>query len=186
MTECTNDAMRDLLPLLAHDALDAAGTAAVRAHLAGCVACVAELALIEHAARAFDAAAPTMRIDAIVRALPAPPAQVPSLKLVPRRRSGPWMPRPYLAAASLLLVGVLSLSVVRGYFDGSTPDGGIADSGQRVALAVPVDLIGGSDLAGLDAAELAELLAELDQWEATVAADPMAIRQPLVPTPEGI
>jgi len=189
MTECTHisEAMRDRLPLLAHDALGANEAARVRAHLVACPACAAELGLLQASARLFAAATPAVNTDAIVSMLPAPPALAP-LRLVPTTKRGLWMPRRYLAAAaSLLLVGTISLAVLDQVYFGQTSSSNGVDSsavGVATALTVPVALLGASDLAGLGTDELTMLLAELDAMEATVAAEPITMRQPLVASPE--
>jgi hypothetical protein len=145
--------------------------------------------VLRAAARVFAAATPKVDTAAIVRAIPTADRAGPAakLRLVPRSR-GRWMPREYLAAAaSLLLVGVLSLAVVRGYFVDERSGGGAIDLGVVAGSStVPVDLVGGTELAGLGADELTALLAELESMEATIAAEPITMRQPLVATPEGL
>lgn len=42
---------------------------------------------------------------------------------------------------------------------------------------MPVELVGSADLADLGVDELTTLLAELEQFDGTVAAEPVAIRQ---------
>ena len=184
MTECTHtsDAMRDSLPLLAHDALGANEAARVRAHLAACPACAAELGLLQSAARLFAGSTPVVDVSAIVRTLPAPsvaPARAP-LRLEPSAKRGLWVPRRFLAAAaSLLLVGTLSLTVLDRLYFNPTPASNGVDSigvGAEADLKVPVDLLGASDLAGLGTDDLTTLLAELDALEATVAAEPITMR----------
>ncbi|MEX2181008.1 MAG: zf-HC2 domain-containing protein [Gemmatimonadaceae bacterium] len=200
MTDCTNETMRDLLPLMAHDVLGVHEAARAREHLATCPDCAAELALLRAASRVFAAATPAVDPAAIVRSLPSPPvgaeraAARPPLRVERTRRAGRanWMPRRYLAAAaSLLIVGTLSLTVLERFYGERTgvtagSDGTTADSGRRAGLAVPVDLLGAIDLADLGADELTAFLVELDGLEATVAAEPITMRQPLVAAPEGI
>jgi hypothetical protein len=197
MTDCVNETMRDLLPLLAHDALEAGEVARVRAHVAGCSACAQELAMLVHAQAVFAAATPRVDHAAILAKLsrPGAPASaalearpVLTVSRAPRRAFG--LPRYALAAAAaLVLVATLSLTVLRTAYFGGAPVGvdvASVDSGPPGAPTIPVDILGGDDLADFDADELAALLAELDRMEATIAAEPITMRQPLGPQLEGI
>lgn len=60
MTQCTRDDMRDLLPDLLHERLDAATRAEVTRHLAACAECRAELELLRSMRSAL---APAPRVD---------------------------------------------------------------------------------------------------------------------------
>lgn len=190
MTECGNETMRDQLPLLAQGALVGEVAARVRAHVAACAACAAELRILEQAGAIFAAATPSVDTAAIVRVLPTARGARPALTLErgqPRRLR---LPRYALAAAaSILLVATISLNAVLRSFN--APTGGtdvdiVVDSGIRAAAAVPVDLLGADALQELGTDELATLLAELETMEATVAAEPNTIRQPVTSTPEGL
>lgn len=190
MTDCGNETMRDLLPLLARGALAGEAAARVRGHVAGCASCASELAILEAAGALFAAATPAVDTAAILRALPTPPALRPALRLeraAPRRVR---LPRYALAAAaSILLVATLSLNAVLRTFSGpgTGTDVDIAvDSGIRQLVAAPVDILGADALQDLGADELATLLAELETMEATVAAEPHTLRQPVTSTPEGL
>lgn len=198
MTDCAMGELRDLLPLLAHDALPPAEASRVRAHVAECAECRAELALLETLRARFDAVTPAISTAAIAagvqRATVASGRQ--GLALVrPARRRGTWLPRQYLAAAaSLLLVGTLSLAVLGREFggrDGVTVDvdstrvvGGL-DSAPAGPAAASTALSVADGLDDLDAAALTTLLNELESFEATVAAEPVSLRQPLVESPGG-
>lgn len=190
MTECTNDTMQDLLPGLARGTLPPAEAASLRAHLGACAACAAEFAILERAADLFSAATPQVDVAAILAKLPSPPGARPALRV---ERSAPQafrVPRYALAAAaSVVLVATLSLAVLRPAFFGA-PVAGVdiaaVDSGLRTPSTVPTALVGGADLADLDVDELTALLAELDRIEATVASEPISMRQPLAATPEGL
>lgn len=190
MTECTNHTMRDQLPALARGALPPAAAVALRAHLGACAACAEELAILEGAGRVFDAATPRIDVSGILAKLPAPPVARPALRVERGALRAFRIPRYALAAAaSLVLVATLSLTVLRPSFFG-TPVAGVdlaaVDSGLRTPPAVPTALVGGADLADLDVDELTALLAELDRIEATVALEPMTMRQPLTLAPEGL
>ena len=199
MTDCVNETMRDLLPLLAHDALEAGEVTQVRAHIAVCASCTAELAILEQAQAVFAAATPRVDHAAILAKLSRPGATasasaaaearpVLTVSRAPRRAFG--LPRYALAAAAgLVLVATLSLTVLRTAYFGTAPlrvDVASVDSGPPGAPTIPVDFLGGADLADFDADELTALLSELDRMEATIAAEPITMRQPLGPQLEGI
>ncbi len=202
MTDCRMEEMRDLLSLLAHDALEPGDESRVRAHLDGCAPCRAEFALLGTLRARFDAATPAIDIAAITAAVQretippqaARPAARGGLTLErPAARRGNWMPRRYLAAAaSLLLVGSLSLAVLGRIFSGG--EAGVdldivalsSDSAPAAIAASAAGLIVADGLSDLDADALSALLAELESVEATVAAEPVSIRQPIVDAPGGI
>lgn len=96
MRDCSNATMRDRLPDLLHERLPVAERAGVRAHLAACAECRAELELLTR----IQAVTVTPRIDTsrIVAALP------------PYRRESSWQraarsPMLRIAAAVVLLAG---------------------------------------------------------------------------------
>lgn len=206
MTDCPMGELRDQLPLLASGGLEAAEAARVRAHVSGCADCRAELALLETLRARFVAATPAVDVAAITAAVQratTSPARGDLRVLRPAPRRAGWsVPRRALAAAaSLLLVGTLSLSVLGRTFGGgdgvrldldSTAVAGSVDSGPAVPSAprtgapAPTGGIAVADgLADLDAAALSALLDELDRLDATVAAEPVSLRRPIVETPGG-
>src|SRR5205085_2191809 len=71
MTECMNAEMRDALPDYLNGTLDAARTAEVRAHVAACNECAAELELLRVVA-ASAPGAPPMDVARIAHAIPTP------------------------------------------------------------------------------------------------------------------
>lgn len=202
MADCTNEAMRDLLPLLAHEGAggeDAAELRAARAHVDACASCRAELAMLRAAGDLIERAVP--RVDAAriaagvvaatrVRLVSAPPAT--AVRRVAPRMPSRWMPRRQAAiAASLVLVASASLAVVARTFGGpdrATLDGArgtaVVDTSpvSRVSASAGISVAGG--LSDLSDDQLVTLLAELDAVEATVAAEPQSIRQPIVDVPE--
>jgi anti-sigma factor RsiW len=186
--------MRDLLPLLAHGSLASADAGRLRAHLGECAACAAELALLEGSRHVLMAMTPQVDTAAIVRHLSAP-----ALTVVPggaRRRSvqDAWwrrVPRQYVAAAaSLLIVASLSLPLLKGAFDTDrgtvAPDSSIGPVSGTAEALVPTGLTVGDGLTDLSDADLTALLAELETVQATIAAEPTAMRRPIVDAPEGM
>ena len=198
MTDCLNEELRDRLPLLAHGTLDAAEAEAVRSHVSRCADCRAELAVLEVSRRVIDATVPRVDSAVIVAALPAPrltvvPGEGARAAAAPRRR-GSWMPRQYLAAAaSLLIVASLASPLFRGAIEDPTVASGpdtsaAATSGQPGRGESPVSTAGFSVAAGLGDLsddDLTTLLAELEQLEATIAAEPTSLRTPLASAPDG-
>lgn len=188
MTECQNESMRDQLPLLVHGELSAGDAVALRAHIAACAACASELALLERSAKLFAQATPRVDTAAILAKLPAAPGTRPVLKVSRGKAPTLGVPRYALAAAaSLVLVATLSLAALRDNFGstGSATDIG-PDSGRPVASDVPVGIVGGNELGDLGADDLEVLLKELDQLEATVAAEPVTMQRPVATAPEGL
>lgn len=196
MTDCPNGELRDLLPLLAHDALQPAEAARVREHVAICEECRAELALLDAVRAQAAAATPMLSASAIfarVQRATAGGAAGASARGVVREVSGKrrsaWVPQRYAAAAaSLVLVASISLALVgRTWFGGGDPDRAGADSVMSAASSViaggGISVPGG--LSEYDSEELTALLSALDAMEATVEAEPISFRQPILDAPEG-
>ncbi|MBX7118376.1 MAG: zf-HC2 domain-containing protein [Gemmatimonadaceae bacterium] len=131
MIECLDLAKRDRLPEYAHGRLGAAEAEAVRAHVAGCAVCAADLAALETSRLVLSARAPRVDVAAIAAAVTAATAAptrpalsvargaasaAPIAKPVAKpaaRRTG-WASRPWLAAAaSILIVVSVSLPLVQ-------------------------------------------------------------------------
>lgn len=197
MTDCPMGDLRDLLPPLAAGTLAAAEAARVRAHVTECASCQAEFELLVTVRGRFDAATPVLDLTAIAAAVArgttgARPAPVREVRRV--RTARPWASgRLAAAAASVLLVGALSLTLLQrtfshatsgvmrpdidlGVIDSALPGGGVAAAGGSV--------FGG--LSDLDADDLEALLAALDAVEANPVAEPVSLRQPLLGAPEDI
>jgi hypothetical protein len=193
MTECQNEAMRDQLPLLAHgerstSELSASDIVALRAHVASCADCASELALLERSARLFAQATPRIDTAAILAKLPAAPGTRPTLKVVRGATPKLGVPRYALAAAAtMVLVATLSLAALRDNFGNTTPSTDIGpDTSAPVVASVPVGIVGGNELGDLGVDDLETLLQELDQLEATIAAEPITMQRPVTDAPEGL
>ncbi len=188
MPECLREDLRDLLPLLLQGALPDAEAARLREHVAGCAACAAELAVLETTRRVLLAATPRLDVDRISAALSTAPALriVRAASLPAARRPVAWGTRRFLAAAaSLLVVGTLSVAVARRAIDGRV----IAPADTTVVAAASVDGTSGLSMSGglgdLTTDDLNALLAALDDVEGTVGTEPATLRGPLVDAPEG-
>lgn len=100
MTECLNTEIKEQLPDLVAETLDADTRARVEQHAAACSACADELTILR-AVRAAAIPVPYINVSRIVRALPPAP--------VPVRDELPWYRRAsiQMAAAFLLVAGGL-------------------------------------------------------------------------------
>ncbi len=108
MNDCPNAEMRDRLPDLLHDRLDARTRAAVAAHVADCADCRAELALLEGVRGMMVARTPRVDINYVVNALPKQYAKTG--RVAPRHRT--WVDWRIAAAVTVLVVGGGSVAVM--------------------------------------------------------------------------
>ena len=177
MSDCPNVEMRETLPELLHGKLDAALASRVRAHVAVCAECAAELELLQRVQRRY-ATTPAIDTAAIVRALPAPRAR--------RASSLGWLKG--AATIVLLLAGAFVMRAVTSGSDGLGDSTQMvlqpADTGPAVtqvadtpalrqrALAPRVLAMSLSELDDLDAEELESLLGALDGIDAAPVAEP--------------
>src|SRR5689334_18973953 len=108
-SDCQRAEMRDQLPDLLHDRLNAGDRAAVLAHVGACADCREELALLRVAHRALVMATPRIDTARIVSALPAPP----SSNVVPIRTArSRWADWRIAAAITVLAVGGTSVALL--------------------------------------------------------------------------
>lgn len=107
MSECTSGELRDLLPELVNDRLDAAMRQRVEEHVASCTECADELALLRSLRPALlsEPAIDAQRIAAAVRAQTAGSAG--SASRAPAREGIATRWRVAIAAAALLAIGAL-------------------------------------------------------------------------------
>jgi anti-sigma factor RsiW len=108
MSDCPNVEMRELLPEYLHDALDASTGERVRAHLASCEECAAELDAMR-AVRSVFSRTPSIDASKIVAALPR--TRLHSTARLSRGSSFPtWR---IAAALAIVSVGGMTLAVAR-------------------------------------------------------------------------
>ncbi len=202
MTDCVNEEMQDLLPELAHGSLAAAESERVRAHVATCAACAAELTVLGTSRLVLQAGAPRVDVAAIAaavaRATATATAAAPALRVerggatsaVTARRSI-WRSRQLLAAAaSLLIVASLSLRLLDR--TPATDEGPASPDTVAAAIQAPVPTYSaagggisvGDALVDLTSDDLTKLLDELDRVDATITLEPTSVRQPIVDVPE--
>ena len=110
MNDCSNADIRDRLPDLLHEHLDAVSRAMVVAHVAECVDCRDELELLRSLQKTLNVQTPRVDILYVVNALPKPPARRPQPVSLPRRRWSDWR---IAAAVTVLIAGGSSVAVLR-------------------------------------------------------------------------
>ncbi len=108
MNDCMNAEVRDRLPELLHERLDAAERASVLAHVEMCVDCRAELELLRNTRAMMVARTPRVDVNYVVQALPKSYARV--ARLTPHRRV--WADWRVAAAVTLLVAGGTSMAVL--------------------------------------------------------------------------
>ena len=101
MNDCPNGDLRDLLPDLLHERLDAATRRTVEVHLVSCADCRAELALL-HDVRASRRVSPVLDLTAIGAAIP--PHRVRATRMW-----GDWR---IAAALTLLATGAATVALL--------------------------------------------------------------------------
>ena len=111
MTDCPNAEMRDRLPDLLHERLDASARAVVMAHVDQCDDCRAELVLLREASVALTSGVRAVDITSITRVVigRTAGAQEPTR----RRARSPWMDWRVAASIAVLAVGGASFAVIR-------------------------------------------------------------------------
>ncbi|HVX41811.1 MAG TPA: zf-HC2 domain-containing protein [Gemmatimonadaceae bacterium] len=108
MNDCVNAEIRDQLPDLVHERLDAAARARVLAHVDACADCRAELDVLRSTRAMLVARTPRIDLQFIVEALPKPATR--STRSGARRRV--WADWRVAAAVTLLVAGGTSVAVL--------------------------------------------------------------------------
>jgi anti-sigma factor RsiW len=166
MSECSNAETRDLLPELLHGRLPADARARVEAHVAGCVSCDAELALLR-GIRSAAAATPLIDVGRVAAAVPAYRARPMWARLA-------HAPAFRIAAAIALLVG--SIWFLRRPADviPAIAPAVVAQeqpAGSVVATALTAELPVGEPLTDLSERDLSLLIDELGDLDAVTPAE---------------
>jgi putative zinc finger protein len=199
MNDCMNAEIRDQLPELVHDRLDAARRAEILLHVEACAECRDEIELLRAARAMFDAQTPRVDVRYVVNALPlAKPRPVGV-----QRGRAVWTDWRIAAAITLLVAGGSSVAVLRRdpgtamalrqtvqtppvrRADGRSDSSGSSAQPQLAPAApseptpralVATDAqgsgIGASRLGDLTEQQLEALLGEIDQLQATPVTDP--------------
>jgi anti-sigma factor RsiW len=142
MNDCTNAEMRDQLPDLLHERLDASTRAAVMAHVGDCVDCRDELQLLRDVSAVMTRGTPRVDVSYVVGALPLPPRRTaaPAAK-----RRAVWTDWRVAAAVTLMVAGGTSLALLN---LNSTPDASVrvGDTSRITTTAVtPVPAASSND-----------------------------------------
>lgn len=112
MNDCSNAVIRDQLPDLVHERLDASARAAVLAHVDGCVDCQDELRLLREVRAAMSRDVPRVDVAYVVGALPKAPTRAAARPLVTTRRRV-WSDWRVAAAVTLVVAGGGSFALLR-------------------------------------------------------------------------
>ena len=197
--DCPDGNMRDLLPEYANGVLAAGIHERVRAHVARCTDCAAEVALI----RTVGAAYPTPKVDVarIVAALPQPARHAHSA--VGRWRVQQWR---IAAGVAMIAIGGITVVVLRSTMHrASTPvltpapiavqtpvvaappavqPSAPTELAQLTPRSTPVEmgeLSFGGGLSDLSDAQLKSLLREIDSLDGAPSTEPEVHATPIVP-----
>lgn len=191
MNKCTDSAIQEILPDLLLGTLAADARSRVEAHLASCGECREDLKVLRtvQSAAVF---APTIDVDRVVRQIPPYRAIVPAVELPARQRRMSWLVAATLAIA---IVGGGSLVVMRQ----NVPPGSTVVLTPQPSLPVPTQpspvgitrepaispgnvvastrlhtptLALAADVDGLSDGDLAQLMDEMNRFDALPASEP--------------
>jgi anti-sigma factor RsiW len=109
MNDCQNAAIRDQLPALLHDRLDAAARIVVLAHVDGCDDCRSELELLRGLHGMFIARTPRVDVPYVIGALPLASGRGSAR---PPARQRTWADWRIAAAVTVLALGGGSMAVL--------------------------------------------------------------------------
>ena len=175
MNECSNEVVRDLLPLHVNGRLEGAERDQVESHLAACAECREELEVLGLARQALRHA-PAIDAARIARALPAWRASstggdVTVVPIAPRRRPTPaWR----IAAAALLVAGGGALFAMQQWSPDEPAPVAVAADPARGSGSTSLVTFGGG-LEGLTDDDLVALIATFDDEDMTPLAEPGGI-----------
>ena len=163
MTDCPRGGMRDLLPDWLHGTLAPTVREAVRAHVAGCAACAAEVEMLRTARAVMDRApaVDVARIAAAVRS----GADGGAGAIAPRRRRSAGMTLAAGIAAAVLAVAIVMAEFRSGGTSARSGEPSAADTPAREGVPAGGLQMGGG-LADLADDELRTLLDQLERVDA--------------------
>lgn len=194
MTDCPNSEMRDRLPDLLHERLDAGARAAVIAHVGECADCTAELGLLRQVRVSLSSGMVAIDAAAIARTVVTRTSNAAVISSRRRR----WTDWRLAAAVAVLAVGGVSVATVYGTRSpnesriaspavmappraidsaavGTPPGAATPPRGAAVESNVPktrAELATAGDVSELSENELRTLLGDLDSIEAVPPTDP--------------
>jgi hypothetical protein len=164
MTDCPNAEIRDRLPDLVHDSLTGDDRRRVDQHVAECADCSAELALLRRTRAALARHAPRVDTTRIAASVPAWRAAAPR-----RNHATAWR---VAATIGMIAVGTTSYLLI-----GPERERGVDSlltNGTAVSSEAPALSFGGR-LSTLADEDLDQLLAELDDLDGVMPAEPRAV-----------
>jgi len=190
MTDCPNAEMRDRLPDLLHERLEASVRAAVMAHVDECEDCRAEVALLREARVVLSPELRALDVVAITRVVVARTRKPATSS--PRR--APWTHWRIAASVALLVVGAGSIALLTRSSETPSRVAVIADTPSAVpnaprpetAVTTPsprsdpspavtsasAELSAAAPVSDLSESELRALLRDLDQMDAVPSTEP--------------
>jgi hypothetical protein len=130
MIDCPNAEIRDRLPDLLHERLDASVRAAVMSHVADCSDCRIELELLQEAHVVLSSGLRAIDVSSVARVVVSRMAKG---SMAPRRRS--WTDWRIAASIAVLAIGATSVVMLR---DRSKDSGAVV---APVALSVPAESV---------------------------------------------
>ena len=196
MNDCPKAELRDRLPDLLHERLDAFSRAAVISHLDECALCREELELLR-GLRAVMARGGAVQIDVsrVVRALPAPSdVRAPARRVASSRGARRFTDWRVAAAVTMLLAAGTSVGAYLRIGGHGLTDSAVAQSHAvtrdtealtKVALG-PSELYVGGGLSDLTDDELQTLASDIEHFDALPASDPDAGLPVPLAAPEGL
>jgi anti-sigma factor RsiW len=163
MNKCTESAIQEMLPDLLHGRLAADVRRRVEAHLATCEECREDLKVLRtvQSAAVF---APMIDVDRVVRRIPPYRTIVPAVERPARPPRVSWL----VAATLVAIVGVGSLVVMR---PDEQPGSTAVVTAQPSAARTP-SLALATDVDGLSDGHLAQLMDEMNRFDALPASEP--------------
>lgn len=201
MTECENAEMRELLPDLVAESIAPRERARVQAHLDGCVACAAELALLR-TVRAIRPQVGPVNVAKIVAQLPRPLARAPHGDVRSGVSRRVWR---MAAAIGLIIAGSWSVMLVRSgslttVTNGRSDTAQLADAVARAprSTTVPATTVVSASPASPDHGvavsfgnldnytddELQRVLDRLDKWDGATSTEAVTTT-PILAAPRG-
>lgn len=194
MSECMNDDVREMLPAYIRGDGTNADRARVTAHIADCAECRAEVELLR-AAHAMLAAAPSIdtgRVAARVIAASRPGARSAEVRSITSAPSWRSPRRALLAAASIAVIAAASLLTLRSPAPDEvatvpvdrpvapdtavvTPEMPPSHAPRVVPTPSRSEIVFGGGIGDLNDAEVEALLAELEQADVLIGAEPVSV-----------
>ncbi len=186
MTDCPNAEMRDRLPDLLHERLEASVRAALIAHVEQCDDCRAEMALLRESRIVLSPDVRAVDVVAIARVV----IDRSRPRTSARARRSPWTDWRIAASIALLVVGAGSTALlVRSHEQPSrvavadsplvapnvAPPAVVPAQPVRASESSPVasaELSAAAPVSDLSESDLRALMSELDQIDAVPAAEP--------------